>query len=176
MLDEFKVRSPKNYEHNQLFCGGIHQEDNPGTNCGVCGDSLADPVPRDNEIGGKYYTGIITGNYSSGGIIEAEVVITAEHLGYMQFRLCLNPATETQSCFNRHLLRLVDGGTNVGPVTATGLYKAVLQLPKGVRCDHCILQWNYRAGNNWGDCDDGVNRPGCGRQETFRGCADISIQ
>lgn len=25
---------PKNYNDNELFCGGIHQADNPGSNCG----------------------------------------------------------------------------------------------------------------------------------------------
>ncbi|KAF8764486.1 hypothetical protein HNY73_022552 [Argiope bruennichi] len=30
-------------------------------------------------------------------------------------------------------------------------------------------------GNNWGRCEDGQSRLGCGPQETFRGCADIVI-
>lgn len=31
------------------------------------------------------------------------------------------------------------------------------------------------AGNNWGKCDDGTERVGCGPQEQFRACADVSI-
>lgn len=30
-------------------------------------------------------------------------------------------------------------------------------------------------GNNWGECEDGTHAIGCGNQETFRSCADISI-
>ncbi len=38
-----------------------------------------------------------------------------------------------------------------------------------------FFQWTYVGGNNWGTCDDGENRPGCGPQEHFRACADIQI-
>lgn len=85
-------------------------------------------------------------------------------------------------------------------MTSTGTYKTKLKLPQGLRCNHCIVQWNYRAGfvkfynmyqtyvflnnyligsvvgNNWGYCDNGTSGLGCGPQETFRGCADITIQ
>jgi hypothetical protein len=66
-LPEFSSYSPPiNYDDNQLFCGGLHQEDNPGTNCGVCGDPLDQSRPRDNEIGGVYYnTGYITRAYNA---------------------------------------------------------------------------------------------------------------
>lgn len=40
-------------------------------------------------------------------------------------------------------------------------------------CNAC--QWTYTAGNNWGLCEDGTNGQGCGPQETFRACADISV-
>ena len=49
-----------------------------------------------------------------------------------------------------------------------------LKLPDGLKCKRCVLQWWYRAGNNWG-CD----REGCGlgygNQETYANCADVSI-
>lgn len=38
-----------------------------------------------------------------------------------------------------------------------------------------MLQWRYIAGNNWGMCEDGTGAVGCGPQEEFRACADISI-
>lgn len=38
-----------------------------------------------------------------------------------------------------------------------------------------MLQWRYIAGNNWGMCDDGTGAVGCGPQEEFRACADITI-
>lgn len=31
------------------------------------------------------------------------------------------------------------------------------------------------AGNMWGRCENGTEGIGCGRPETFRNCADISI-
>lgn len=44
-----------------------------------------------------------------------------------------------------------------------------------MKCAHCVLQWTYTAGNNWGQCPNGTGMVGCGPQETFRACADIQI-
>lgn len=44
-----------------------------------------------------------------------------------------------------------------------------------ISCSHCVLQWTYTAGNNWGTCSNGTEAVGCGPQETFRACADIAI-
>lgn len=38
-----------------------------------------------------------------------------------------------------------------------------------------MLQWRYTAGNNWGDCKNGTQALGCGNQEQFGACSDISI-
>lgn len=38
-----------------------------------------------------------------------------------------------------------------------------------------MLQWRYVAGNNWGICDDGSGAVGCGPQEEFRSCSDITL-
>lgn len=38
-----------------------------------------------------------------------------------------------------------------------------------------MLQWRYVAGNNWGVCENGTGAVGCGPQEEFRACSDISI-
>lgn len=46
----------------------------------------------------------------------------------------------------------------------------------GLECSNCVLQWHYTAGNNWGVCANGTGALGCGPQEQFRGCADISIE
>lgn len=59
---------PSNWNDNELYCGAAHQPENPGTNCGVCGDSLGLPTPRPNEIGGSWYRGIITGRYTAGSV------------------------------------------------------------------------------------------------------------
>lgn len=72
-IPEFKsFNPPTNYDDNQLFCGGIHQKEVVGGNCGVCGDPYTDSTPRANEIGGKYYRGIITGKYTAGGVRARE--------------------------------------------------------------------------------------------------------
>lgn len=42
-------------------------------------------------------------------------------------------------------------------------------------CGNCVIQWRYIAGNNWGMCDDGTGAVGCGPQEEFRACSDVSI-
>lgn len=31
-------------------------------------------------------------------------------------------------------------------------------------------------GNNWGKCGDGSQQVGCGPQETYRNCADVSVK
>lgn len=46
---------------------------------------------------------------------------------------------------------------------------------KGLECGNCVLQWKYTSGNNWGKCKDGTSAQGCGPQEEFRGCSDVTI-
>ncbi|OQR75717.1 hypothetical protein BIW11_00726 [Tropilaelaps mercedesae] len=38
-----------------------------------------------------------------------------------------------------------------------------------------IITRKYQQGNNWGTCENGTQAVGCGPQETFRGCADVSV-
>lgn len=106
--------------------------------------------PRANEFGGSFHRGIITGRYSAGGVIPIEVQLTAAHLGFMEFRICANPQNggETQGCFNQHLLQRVDGqGSRIVVDRGPATYSANFRLPGGLRCANCVLQWNYRAGN-----------------------------
>lgn len=85
------------------------------------------------------------------------VNITANHLGFFEFRLCPKTSADelvTQECLDRHLLELVDQPGTGGQVDgtkfriggATGLYFPVIRLPTGVTCDNCVLQWYYTAG------------------------------
>jgi hypothetical protein len=55
-------------------------------------------------------------------------------------------------------------------------FKYKVRLPEGVTCDRCVLQWTYKTGNTWGYCQDGTGKVGCGPQEWFRNCGDISIK
>ena len=83
--------------------------------CGVCGDPYQQ-FPRDNEIGGKYASGLITRTYPIGGTIDVTIGLTANHMGYFEFKLCpiIDPATgETQYCMDKHQLKIVNGGNSV---------------------------------------------------------------
>ena len=61
------------------------------------------------------------------------------------------------------------------PDKFVGLIKIRATLPKNLTCKQCVLRWHYRAGNNWGICPNGTGAMGCGNQETFRTCSDITI-
>lgn len=54
-------------------------------------------------------------------------------------------------------------------------FYARYRLPAGLTCKQCVLRWRYVAGNNWGHCENGTGMVGCGPQEEFRSCADITI-
>lgn len=38
-----------------------------------------------------------------------------------------------------------------------------------------IYIYDLSSGNMWGTCENGTEANGCGRPETFRNCADVSI-
>ncbi|KAL5016883.1 hypothetical protein ScPMuIL_006472 [Solemya velum] len=77
----YGFNTPKNYNDNELFCGGFNTQWNVnGGNCGVCGDSASGI--RDNEAGGRYATGVISRCYPAGtSFIQVKVEITANHKG-----------------------------------------------------------------------------------------------
>jgi hypothetical protein len=127
-------------------------------------------------------------------VIKARVELTANHLGRWSLRLCplSDPSQRTerkelsQRCFNRHVLRRADRNglfTYVpgGATVMTARYK----LPKGVRCDRCVLQWMYETANSCAPRGipkqyAGINLQTCGTrsapfQELFINCADIKV-
>lgn len=68
-LAEFlHLNPPENVNDDALRCGGVNQAKDPGTACGVCRDDISQPSPRDNEVGGRFYSGIIVANYTSGQV------------------------------------------------------------------------------------------------------------
>ena len=81
--------------------------------CGICGDPLDMPKPRKHEAGGFYGNGIITRTYNTGQDFDIEIEVTAHHKGYFTFKLC--PQNNIKQDPEQ-------------------------QLPKNVRCDHCIIQ------------------------------------
>lgn len=173
----FGFNTPKDYNDNEGFCGGFsHQYQTQGGKCGICGDAW-DQSPRAHEVGGLYATGLIVRHYQEGQVLNITVDITANHLGHFEIRICPDPEIEaTQECLDKHRLSLADGsGEDFNISSEVGLYTMFVQLPPGLTCEHCVLQWRYVAGNNWGKCSDGTYGLGCGPQEEFRACADVSV-
>lgn len=145
-------RSAKvNYGDNQLWCGGFYTQVVNNGKCGLCGDNFSDRTPRANELGGTYGQGVIVGTYKSGGQLPVSVQITANHKGYFQFNLCnLDVSAETDACFQRYPLLLTNGADRYQvPSDRSGIYDVMLQLPSGLVCNHCVLQWTYTAGKEY---------------------------
>ncbi|XP_021921720.1 uncharacterized protein LOC110830757 [Zootermopsis nevadensis] len=175
----YGFNTPANYEDNQLFCGGRSvQWDQNGGKCGLCGDNYSLKLPRPNENGGTFGTGVVVAQYRAGSIIKTTTKLTANHAGHVEFRLCplaSKKDLETEDCFEKYPLRLKDGSTSYKiPGKITGEIEIDLVLPD-VKCEQCVLQWTYVTGNSWGICEDGTGALGCGPQETFRTCSDISL-
>ncbi|XP_018579161.1 uncharacterized protein LOC108917166 [Anoplophora glabripennis] len=174
--------TPHNYNDHELFCGGFTRQwvKNEGK-CGVCGDPWDSKLPRAHEYGGTYGQGIVVRKYSTGSIINIRVELTANHYGYFEFSLCPNYKAPTQECLSKNILKLVRPQEDVDhknvryfPKEGNKVYEMKYRLPKN-SCEHCLLQWRYIAGNNWGNCPNGTGAVGCGPQEEFRACADITI-
>ncbi|XP_023944729.2 uncharacterized protein LOC112050654 [Bicyclus anynana] len=165
-----------NYDDDGLNCGGFgRQYDGNGGKCGICGDPYDDDVPRRHEFGGQLGQGMIVDTYESGQVIEATVQISVYHKGYWIFKICPDVRNENQACFDQYPLELEEGGTRFYPPHG-GFFTVKYRLPKGLTCDHCVVQWRYIAGNNWGVCEDGTEAVGCGNQENFGACSDITIK
>lgn len=69
-----------------------------GGDCGICGDPVGGPLV--NEKGGTYYTGIISQRYAEGQTIDVMIEITANHLGWFEFRLCTEEE-QTHDCLDK---------------------------------------------------------------------------
>ncbi|XP_060073235.1 uncharacterized protein LOC132553048 [Ylistrum balloti] len=173
----YGFNTPKNYNYNGLNCGGFvtHWYYNGGK-CGLCGDSYNGE--RANEDGGVFATGTIAKSYLQDSMIVVKVDLSANHGGWFEFRLCARNSKYdplTQECLNRHLLHSPEGKTRYYPGFSMRSHVISLQLPVGVTCNQCVLQWKYNAGNSWG-CDQSFRCcMGCGEQEQFYNCADVEI-
>jgi len=177
--------APVNYDDDELFCGGASvMHDQNHHLCGVCGDAYHLHQPRPNEAGGRYGRGVIAATYTQGQIIDVTIRLTTNHLGYFMFKICPNNDVTrivTQDCLDKTVLQPVDAsGQPIGdrwPVTdhLSNDHKLRLQLPPGLTCTQCVLQWWYTAGNTWGCDSTGQCGEGMGDQETFVNCADVAI-
>ncbi|XP_047538540.1 uncharacterized protein LOC125072076 [Vanessa atalanta] len=169
--------TPHNYNDHELYCGGFARQWNKnGGKCGVCGDAWDAPKPRPHELGGRFGKGVIVRRYAPKDTIVVKVELTANHNGYFEFRVCDDPKATDQDCMDKSILHLEGKAeTKYYPREGNRIYEMKYQLPDNLECTHCVMQWRYIAGNNWGTCDNGTGAVGCGPQEEFRACADIAI-
>lgn len=176
-LWRFDPTSPVNYEDDENYCGGFGMQWNTnGGKCGACGDNYADPVPRDNENTGKYGEGKIVAEYEAGSVVNVSVLLTTNHWGWFSYSLCeLKDATkpEEEECFEP--LKFADGADRVKIKYEQKYFYDLIRLPERFVCERCVLRWHYKTANSWGICEDGSGGLGCGPQEVFRSCSDISI-
>lgn len=179
----YGFNTPPNYNDHELYCGGFTRQwkKNNGK-CGICGDAYDAPRPRPHEFGGKYGQGVLVRKYDTGSTFTIRVEITANHQGYFEFRLCPEYKYATQECLDQYVLELArpqeipqPNPIRFYPNEGNKIYEMRYKLPSNFSCSHCVLQWKYIAGNNWGSCGDGHEAVGCGPQEEFRACADVSI-
>ena len=85
----FGFSTPTYYNDTETNCGGYDRHRNQnGGKCGICGDAWDERSPRKGEGGGRFGTGVIVRQYRPGQTIKISVDITANHLGYFQFRVC----------------------------------------------------------------------------------------
>ena len=172
----FGFDNPKHFTDNELNCGGFSNQWNKNNGkCGVCGDPYEKKDPE-FIVPGAYAKGIITKTYEMGQEIEVLVELTSNHRGYFVFRLGkigTPPITEEKLT---HVLKQPNGWKKwMLTSNRNDKFRIKLKLPEGLTCDHCVLQWWYSAGNNWGCDGDGTCGLGHGPQETFVNCADIRI-
>ena len=69
--------------------------------------------PRPNEAGGKFGKGIIVRKYEMNQVIKVRIELTANHMGYFEFRVCPNNAPKkpaSQMCLDENILQLSNGG------------------------------------------------------------------
>ena len=106
------------------------------------------------------------------------VCISANHLGWFEFRICPNKNIKedaTHECLDRYLLPLADGSGTRLPVTKSMNHINVkLRLPSSLTCSQCVFQWKYNTGKSlqWRHNDhDGVSNHqpgGCFLNRLFR--------
>jgi hypothetical protein len=115
--------------------------------------------------------------------VTVEVDLTTNHNGYFEFKLCPvngQAELENQECMDKYPLFLAADPTSSKYYIPEGTGKSAnitydVDLPAGLTCSQCVLQWTYFTGNTWGKCANGTEAIGCGDQETFRNCADVQI-
>lgn len=124
-----------------------------------------------------------TRNYFPGSSVDLMIEIVANHGGQFKFEMCWRDSwdqLETEDCFEPlQLTGYHEEGASqyeLDGQAKTGIFTMSVDLPLNRTCDNCILRWHWKSANNWGTCDDGSERIGCGHQEIYRNCADVSVK
>ncbi|XP_069107224.1 uncharacterized protein [Argopecten irradians] len=160
--------------YSRLNCGGIRTTDaDYEQKCAPCGDSATSNKP--NESGGKYAIGQVVAQYHEGQHINISLDIRQLNTGgTFRFSLCVtnNSTKVSHACFQQHVLKWQNTQiTEIPSARQLGLATYTLQLPTGVKCQNCVVQWLWRDGTT--ACDPpGSNN--CG-QQTITNCADVQI-
>lgn len=124
-------------------------------------------------------------NYFPGSSIDIIIDIVANHGGTFKFEMCWRDnwnEREHEECFEPlDISRSSDDQEpqdhyELDASAGTGTFAMSLDLPPERTCENCVLRWHWRTANNWGRCEDGTERVGCGYQEIYRNCADISVK
>lgn len=168
-----------NYSSEQVLKKIIKGFSSISGRCGLCGDDWQQSKPRKHEHGGRFGQGVIVKTYKKGQIIDVTSKLTVNHnRGQFIFKLCnMDVEAESDSCFEKNPIFTADGQPfyQVPDLQAREFHHQ-MRLPENITCKHCVLQWTYVAANNWGQCANNRTRAtGCGPQEHFRTCSDISI-
>lgn len=115
--------------------------------------------PRQHEAPhGKFATGTIVKRYNQGQQLDVEIVMTWGHRGWMEFRLCPvnhKNIAATKECLEKYLLARSGSGEKRMAVEAFGERDTIrlsLDLPAGLTCSQCVLQWKYHTGKTIYSC------------------------
>ena len=120
-------------------------------------------MPRPHEIGGEFERGIIVRRYSVGQTVDVTMQVQAVHKGWHEMRICnfSQSGVENEACFRENVVRFGNGETRVWDIDqGTGHMTFQIKLPDGLRCERCVLQWQWQADNG----------------QFYRNCVDIAIE
>ncbi|GBG00182.1 hypothetical protein Rsub_12952 [Raphidocelis subcapitata] len=128
---------------------------------GICGDPWQTITDRSLLTYVQDHPMDPNARYSPGQEVRLAWTLTANHGGYIAFKLCpSNPraAQITQACFDQYPLQRADGlGTRTYIHVSTDNVNMgnTYRLPAGVDCkDGCVLQWEYVTMNScWVPCE-----------------------
>lgn len=72
----------------------------------------------------------------------------SDMFGYFEFRICPynDDQSVTKECLNKNILEIGDTGYTRYKVWYQGYHVIPLQLPADLKCDKCLLQFQYHTG------------------------------